>query len=194
MIIDTAILVAIDSLAPTVRIPQGCLIEPRALLAALTGNESNWGTDCAPRDEKGYYVGGYYYENPGNGWLRMLVKKYGRCAASSWGPWQIMYPVAYELGYRGGGFAHPWGLYEPDQCLHWVVEYLNRRVFRFWPSAPKPALMAPAMTIQQVGDGYNTGNFRDDHHNPKYESDLAQHYAEAAALYAQVKRPPPVTT
>ena len=100
-----------------------------------------------------------------------------------------MFPVAYELGYKGSAHAHPWGLYEPEISLHWVIEYLNRRTFRQWDDAPRADLIAPAMTLAQVGDSYNTGSFRDMNHNPKYEKDLQEHYAEAvAALYPS--RPP----
>jgi len=179
---DPAILSIIDQLAPTLHLPDGCEIQPKALLCAMTGNESSWGTDLKPKDEPAYYRGGHYYLKPENGWLRSLVTKYGMCAAMSWGPWQIMFPVAYELGYKGSAHAHPWGLYEPDVSLHWVIEYLNKRTFREWPNAPKPELVAPAMTIAQIGDSYNTGSFRDLNHNAKYETDLETHYAEAMAV------------
>ena len=181
MLADPIILTAIDVLAPTLKPPAGSGIDPRALLIAITGNESSWGTDCAPRFEPGYYRGGSYYGKPANEWLRALVRRYSQCAAMSWGPWQILFPVAYELGYKGSAHAHPWGLYEPEVSLHWVVEYLNRRTFREWPGAPTPALVPPAMTVREVADSYNTGSFRDQNYNPKYEDNLEAHYAEAVA-------------
>ncbi len=181
MLQDQEILAAIEQMHETIHIPDGCDIDSKILLIAMTGNESSWGTDLKPKDEPGYYRGGYYYKKPDNEWLRKLVTKYGMCAAMSWGPWQIMYPVAYELGYKGSAHAHPWGLYEPEVSLHWVIEYLNRRTFRRWDAAPAPRLVAPAMTVPQVGDSYNTGSFRDMNHNESYERDLQQHYAEAAA-------------
>ena len=180
MLTDPIILTAIDILAPNVKIPTGCGIDPKALLIAMTGNESSWGANCAPRFEPGYYRGGAYYKKPDNDWLRKLVTKYEQCAAMSWGPWQIMFPVAYELGYKGSAHAHPWGLYEPEISLHWVVEYLNRRVF----NGP-----LPARTVRQVGDAYNTGSFRDMNHNDKYETDLELHYAEAVASLLPAKPP-----
>jgi hypothetical protein len=178
MLNDQIILTAIDILAPNVKIPVGCSIDPKALLVAMTGNESSWGTDSAPRFEPGYYRGGAYYLKPANDWLRDLVRRYAQCAAMSWGPWQIMYPVAYELGYKGSAHAHPWGLYEPELSLHWVIEYLNRRVFA-----------KGAMTVAQVGDAYNTGSCRDANHNLKYETDLEAHYAETVAALAPVNPP-----
>ena len=193
MLTDPVILSAIDILAPTVRIPSGCSIDPKALLIAMTGNESSWGSNCAPRLELGYYRGGAYYLKPSNDWLRKLVTKYEECAAMSWGPWQIMFPVAYELGYKGTAHAHPWGLYEPEISLQWVIEYLNKRTFRVWDQAPTAKLVPVATTVAQVGDSYNTGSFRDMNHNPKYEHDLELHYAEAVSqLYPQ--QPPMAVT
>ena len=49
------------------------------------------------------------------------------------------------------------------------------------------------MTVAQIGDSYNTGSFRDMNHNPKYEADLEQHYAEAVAALG-AKRPPMSST
>ena len=176
MLTDPIILTTIDVLASGLKIPAGSDMDPRALLIAMTANESSWGTDCAPRFEPGYYRGGAYFLKPANDWLRDLVRRYGQCAAMSWGPWQIMYPVAYELGYKGSAHAHPWGLYEPEISLHWVIEYLNRRVFA-----------AGALTVAQVGDAYNTGNCRDANHNLEYETDLEAHYVEAVAALTHGK-------
>lgn len=168
MLTDPTILTAIDVLAPGLHIPAGSGLAARTLLIAMTGNESSWGTDLAPRFEPGYYKGGAYYVKPENQWLRDLVKKYERCAAMSWGPWQIMYCTAYELGFKGSAHAHPWELYEPQISLHWVIEYLNRRVFA-----------KGATTLAHIGDAYNSGTHRDGNVPEKYVADLQVHYAEA---------------
>lgn len=179
MISDPKILAAIDHWCLSLVVPAGATFEARPLLAAITGNESSWGIkQYTPNFEPAYYRGGGYYLKPGNQWLRDLVAEYEECAAMSWSAWQIMFPTAWELGYRG----HPWGLAEAEDALPWVVQYLGRRVFNEWKKAPTPELVAPAMTLAQVGDAYNTGTHRDRNRNLKYEHDLEVHYAEAAAV------------
>ena len=55
---------------------------------AIAGNESSFGHDCTPRHEPAFDVGGVY----GNGEvMKPLLAKWGRAAACSYGPWQIMF-------------------------------------------------------------------------------------------------------
>ncbi|HET6373000.1 MAG TPA: hypothetical protein VFG76_06820 [Candidatus Polarisedimenticolia bacterium] len=170
----------IDEWAPKIEIPGRAQIDPRCLLHGMTGNESRFGEiQFTPRFEPNYYRGGRYYLKPANEWLRRAVTRYEQCAAMSWGAWQIMYPTAVELGYDG----HPWGLSLPEECIRWVVAYLNRRTYKEWDDAPRAILRPPALTVEQSGDSYNTGNHWDDVHNAKYERELRENYDKAAAFY-----------
>ncbi len=181
MIDDTRILLAIDAHAGELVIPAGALIEPKPLIAAFVGNESSWGAEqFVPRREAAWCRGGKYYWAQANDWVRKLVTKYGDAAGSSWGCVQMMYPVAIELGLQG----HPWRIADdPDLAIALLVAYLNKRAFVEWHGAPKIHLVRPAMSVEEAGDAYNTGSFRDDNHNPKYEHDLRANYLLALDFY-----------
>lgn len=68
-------------------------------LLALTGVESSFGHNTKPRHEPAYDVGGRYFSEK-------LHAAYGYHAqpspiAFSYSSFQMMFPVAYELGYEG---------------------------------------------------------------------------------------------
>ena len=177
---DADILVAIDAAAPLLKIPAGVLIEPAPLLAAICGNETSWGEQrWASRFEPAYYRGGAYYKHPANDWLRKLITKYEHAGAASWGWGQIMYSTAAELGFKG----HPWELTDADVCGQYVVQYLNRRTFAHWIEAPHDRLIAPADTIGQVGDSYNSGSARDTNKPEHYMAELETNYAIALKAF-----------
>jgi hypothetical protein len=56
-------------------------------MAALASNESSTGADCAPRHEAAYDAGGINSHAPEQA---ALLAKYGRSAACSFGPWQML--------------------------------------------------------------------------------------------------------
>lgn len=111
------------------------------LLAALAGVESNFGRNSVPRFEASYYTGGRTYSR--SAVIRKLVARYGKGAASSWGPFQIMFPVAWDLGYRGT----PEGLGDPTVNIDLAVKYLNKYCL-CWVGA----------NLEDVADAYNSGN------------------------------------
>jgi hypothetical protein len=115
-------------------------IDPERCLAALLSNESNFGKNTKPRVEKVYLPGGKYSKTA---LVKKAYKEYGESAASSLGPWQIMYVTALELGFKGS----PDELAEPENNLEMVIKYLNKR-----------ALDKGVMTMSQVADCFNSGN------------------------------------
>jgi hypothetical protein len=113
------------------------------LLWAIAGNESNFGLLREyVREEKGYMPGGYYYRLARH--VRSEHKRWGVLASSSYGSFQLMYIVAYEMGYR----EHPILLQNDEVCARWASEFIAKRII----GAQK------AKTLEAVLDAYNTGN------------------------------------
>lgn len=100
------------------KIPSG--ENPWAFLWALCGNESTFGSENVARNEPSYSPGGIYFQKSKH--LQTLYKKYGAPACCSYGPWQMLYITAEEMGYD----RHPSCLWSAFISLPWVVEYLNR--------------------------------------------------------------------
>jgi len=57
-------------------------------MRAIASNESSIGANCGPRHEPAYDVGGTYGNGP---IMKPLLAAYGSAAASSYGPWQMMF-------------------------------------------------------------------------------------------------------
>lgn len=181
MILDPDIQGAIDRWAQKVRIPAGSDLHAWPLLAGLCFAESSWGVDrWKAREEGAYLPGGRYHR----GDVVVAYGLYGDLACRSWGPWQLMYPVACELGFGG----RPWELTSAMVSAAFVVEYLNRRAFRVWEKAPRPDLVAPATKLEQVSDSYNTGSHRDEITNPDHQKRLVYGYGQAWAWLSQQGR------
>ena len=164
MITSAPILRAIEQEAANLQVSGP--FDRRAILAAFTDVESGpWGARAeAGLFEDRYYRGGTYYRRH----VIELVHKYESLAACSYGPWQVLFPTAFELGYRG----HPVGLLEPAICAVYCVKILNGRV------ADKSAL-------ENFTDGYNTGNDRDRVlPATNYTENFIQAYDEALEWYA----------
>lgn len=142
---------------------QGTGVDGERLLLALAGNESGFGRQSGLRVEAGYSPGGKYFTP----FLKAAFAAYGKAACGSWGPFQIMYPTAYELGFRG----YPWGLFTAEISLPWVVAMLNRRIF---PDLPKG--LPEAEFVAKVGDGYNTGSSKKGAPPKEYIADFFGHY------------------
>ena len=80
------VLASCQKFGPTLKVPAG--LDGVRVMAALASNESSIGTNCGPRHEPAYDVGGSVFaSSPAQ---RALVEKYGRDGASSFGPWQTM--------------------------------------------------------------------------------------------------------
>lgn len=174
MIKRAEILTAIDIWAPSLR--SGDLVA-EAVLAAITCPETSWGLRWkASKSERAYKPGGAYFINHVPG----LYDEYGDAAASSWSAWQILYVAAWEMGFRGD----PWRLCDPTVSLEYVVKLLNARCFNEWKGAPTPELMKPADTIEEVGDMWNSGTFRDSRPPlPDYLPKIVPAYERALQYY-----------
>ena len=105
-----------------------------ALLRAIADVESSYGANSTPRHESAYCRGGRYHRD-------VLTKLHGCAAHCSYGPWQVMYPTAVELGFEGT----PAELANPETNCLYAVRYLNARA-------------AGAETIEHVARAYNGGN------------------------------------
>lgn len=174
MNLDSDIIEAIDRWAQRVRLPMGADFHAWPLLAAFAFSESSWGLDrWKAKPEKAYLPGGALHRRH----VVSLYEMYGDLACRSWGWAQTMYPTAYELGFTG----HPWELTHADTGAHYLVEYLNRRALSEWPKAPRPELVAPARTVEEVGDAYNSGTHRDANTVPEYRERIRYGYDQAAA-------------
>lgn len=128
---------AIQEQAGSLHAPPG--LDPALLLLALCAVESSGGFNNQRRVEPAYRPGGRYCD-------QALYDQYGDDAAASWGPLQVMYVTAHELGYQGT----PSELGEPSEGVRMAVKLINRRI-----------VGRGAATLEQIADAYNSGSFRD---------------------------------
>ena len=112
------------------------------LLGAIAEIETKYLELNVPKHEAAYDWHGKYFDFN-------LWQLHGSLAACSYGPWQIMFPVAVELGFNCN--IQPYSLTEPVNSIHWVIEYIVRR-----------ALKKGADNIEKVFDAYNSGSCRDE--------------------------------
>ena len=130
-----------------------------ALLAAIAWRESGFGKHGGyPRVEQAYRPGGKLYR------LHMpaLYNLYGDAAASSWSSFQIMFPTAAELGYRG----EPWDLWDDTVAIYWVKKFLVRAADR------------GAKTVEEFADAYNSGSHKDRFKPHEYMADIKARYSQ----------------
>ena len=107
------------------------------LLWAISGNESSFGANCAPRHEPAFDVGGVYGSGPV---MTPLLAKFGSAASCSYGPWQVMFcnaPVAYT----------PNSFNSLDNATHATVAFLNRLIAKWKPS-----------NLVEIGECWNGGH------------------------------------
>lgn len=88
--------------------------------------------------------------------------RWGPWSSASYGPWQILYHTAADLGYTD----HPCDLLHASES--WVCALL-RRIAR-----------QGARTLAEIGDAWNSGNFRDQNVPTEYIARLTRAYEEAA--------------
>lgn len=140
---------------PQLKPPAG--LDGIALMAAFAYNESSLGDDTIPRHEPSYDVGGMNSHNN----QAPLLAQFGRAAACSYGPWQIMPCNAPSFT--------PEELFEnPEFCAMAFVAFFNSYIVGH----------ARAMTLEQCGCAYNLGHVA---MNPpsgvqQYMADLRRHY------------------
>jgi len=120
------------------------------LLTALACIESGYGVNCGPRHETQYDSGGFYHERSAA--VRRAVDRFGSWAACSYGPWQILYTTALELGLPED--TEPATLHHPDLSIPHVIAYLDRRAIN------RPGIYK-ARNLAGIFDAYNTGRAHD---------------------------------
>ena len=133
-----------------------------ALLYALYLNERYARHNEVPRFERGYAPGGRYCN-------RRLWEQYGRASACSYSNWQLMFPVACELGYAGT----PEQLDDDATAIEWVVRLLRTRLVRLSRKDDGGA------ALDELLDAYNSGNPHDANVPAHYIAQGAEHYADA---------------
>lgn len=148
----------ITQFAPRLHVPPG--VDAGRLLKAIAKKESSYGRNRTPRFEPAYYTGGRYCTPD----QAAQIALYGKEAAKSFGAWQILFPVARELGYRGT----PQGLNEDVEGIRWVVHYINSRAIA----------RDRAASVSQIADAYNSGNARDKIIPVDYIAKVTQYYEE----------------
>jgi len=157
------------------------VLDRTRFLAALATVESSGGRNWQPNFEAGFWEGGLYWNVAlaayRDRWRKAadpeMAEWCGKAIACSWGPWQLLYVTAAELGYEGP----PWGLSDADVCLKWVVALINKRLV--------PRLQAPLTDLGAVGmlaDGYNSGTFLDTHVPFAYVQKVRAAYLDPGTL------------
>src|SRR3990167_9441501 len=91
-------------------------LNPMAILKALAMRESRYGLLTTPRREPSYLPRGRNC-NEAQG---SRLEQFGSAAACSYSSFQIMFPTACEMGYRGD----PHRLGEDREAIRWVIELL----------------------------------------------------------------------
>jgi hypothetical protein len=104
-------------------LPKG--VDGAKLLWALSGNESSYGLNTTPRHEPAFDAGGTYGDGPV---MRPLLAKFGKAAACSYGPWQLMFCNA-PAGFTPESFG------DLHQCAVATVERLNAFLRKWQPQA-----------------------------------------------------------
>ncbi len=93
-------------------------IDGRKLMWAIAGNESSFGKNTMPRYEPAYDIGGIYAnQQPQN----ELLKAWGKQAAYSYGPWQMM-PC------NARGFTPQELDTDPEKAAQAFVGFFNRYI------------------------------------------------------------------
>jgi len=126
-------------------------VDGTQLLWGMVGTESSFGTDCTPRHEPAFDVGGRYGSSPV---MVALLAKYGPAAACSYGPLQIM--LCNATG------ASPQDFDTLDQAFQLTLPFLNSRLRRFKPQS-----------LAEIGEIWNAGSIRPD---PTYVAKLQSNY------------------
>lgn len=147
--------------AHRIKVPTGVQAVP--LLKAILMRESKYGLLTAPRREPAYMPKGRYFTPE----QADRYRRYGTAAACSYSSFQIMFPLACELGYKGS----PLSLGQDTEAIRWVVEYLNVRIFG----------KQHAQTVDEVADAYNSGSCRDRFKPIAYMQAVRGYYKQFAA-------------
>jgi hypothetical protein len=139
-------------------------VDGAQLLWAISGNESSFGANIAPRHEPAFDVGGIYGANPP---MPALLAEYGSGAACSYGPWQLLFCNA------PAGYA-PSDMSDLGKAAAATVAFLHRLLARWTPA-----------TLAGIGECWNAG-----HPMQNPSAGVARYVAQLTANYA-VPMPPP---
>jgi len=148
------------------------------LLAALAMVESAGGRDRRFRFEGAYYVDGFYFKRSPemqeryNRWQlgiqKSMLEVAGRLTACSFGPWQVLYTVAAELGFDGP----PWELADPKVNLHFAIKLINQR------HAHHVQEMGEEQAVTLLARAYNAGSVKSKTIPEKYMSRAWANYSD----------------
>lgn len=125
------------------------------LLWALGGCESSFGLNCQPRHEAAYCTGAYSHTPQ----IVKLTGDYGHGAHCSYGPWQI-------LLVNCGSDPAPHDLMDISRAAMETVTFINRRILKG----------EKAITVAEIADAYNSGDWRDRIVPEKYIADCLEYY------------------
>jgi hypothetical protein len=129
---------ACRAFGPMLHVPEG--IDGIRLLWALSGCESSFGANAAPRHEPAYDVGGHY---AGAGPQAALLERYGSAAACSYGPWQLLLVNVQPS-------SSPDDMANLNRCAMATVTFLNRQILdREHPQ-----------TLEEIAEAYNSGKWK----------------------------------
>jgi hypothetical protein len=143
--------------------------DPLALLGALAVVESSFGEFNVPRFERAYAKEGHLFNYD----QLQRYKKWGAWACCSYSSFQIMYPVACELGFD----SEPWrrspaDLWNDDIAVLWVVEYIKRR-----------CVARGVKTVEEFADCYNSGYHKDKNVPYEYIKEFRTAYGSVVSKY-----------
>lgn len=133
--------------------------DPEKVLLALVAMESAGGRRAVPRHEKSYDRGGKWFNAD-------LARLWGSWAACSYSSFQIMYPVAVELGFDPQ--RSPGDLHDDEVAIHWVLAYIQKRI-----------IDKGATSVRDFADAYNSGSHRDSFVPVAYVNGFVKAYKEA---------------
>lgn len=142
-----AVLAACKEYSPMLKIPSS-LIAGNVMIAIAAvesgGGDVNYvGNNCGPRYEPAYDVGGSIYIKSPN--QQTYVRKWGKDAACSYGPWQCMFDNC--LGHTPQEMET-----SIDICAQVFVVQFNNYVEKF----------RKASTLDEIGEVWNLGHIAPD--------------------------------
>ena len=140
-----------------IEVPVSPWADPIALLGALAKVESSFGAMNVPRAEPAWLPGGKYFD-------MSLYKKWGSLAAMNFSSFQIMHPVAVELGYNKD--RNPLELWNDEVAIFWVCQYIKKRI-----------LGRGASSLSDFADGFNSGTHLDKYVPTNYIEKFEKEYA-----------------
>lgn len=113
------------------------------------------------------WVQGRRIVGTGRAWNALVESRWAEwdlASAASYGPWQILYHTAADLGYSDA----PWFLSDPRVCRFWAISLVARHVAR------------GARTVEELADAWNSGSHRDSFVPTEYVSAVSLAYRDLA--------------